>query len=261
MSQYGMVIDLNKCTGCGACAIACKAENNTQTSTNSQTFNWADYYISYEGTFPNIKYQFLPVLCNHCSNAPCVEVCPVEPKAMFKSNEGITLHNDERCIGCRRCMDACPYSVRSMQNEDVQYSVISYNSENVHDFWKNRKQVIANCTSSANEISKITGSIPPNANLYEHPDYEPIRREYVVEKCILCDHRRRIGLQPFCVVSCPAGARIFGDFDDKESEVSKLIKNNPFKRLKNNRGEFLGDSEEGTKPNVYYIGEFTKSKL
>ena len=101
-----MVIDLQKCVGCGACAIACKTENNTpnRDTARGQTFNWADFLMYTEGKFPKVKFSAMPVLCNHCSNAPCVAACPVKPqKAMFKTPDGITMHNDERCIGCRRC--------------------------------------------------------------------------------------------------------------------------------------------------------------
>ncbi len=96
--RYGMVIDLQRCVGCGACAIACKAENNTRTRGNEQTFNWADFVMKTEGTFPNVTHWVMPVLCNHCSNAACIEVCPVTPKAMFKTPEGITLHDPALCI-------------------------------------------------------------------------------------------------------------------------------------------------------------------
>jgi Fe-S-cluster-containing dehydrogenase component len=70
MPKYGMVIDLQKCVGCGACALACKTENNTQDRTNGQTFNWADFIHRTEGKFPNVNYTAMPVLCNHCSNPP-----------------------------------------------------------------------------------------------------------------------------------------------------------------------------------------------
>ena len=71
-----MVIDLRKCVGCGACALACKTENNTALRSNGQTYNWADFLHETSGKFPDTKYKTIPVLCNHCSNAPCVEACP-----------------------------------------------------------------------------------------------------------------------------------------------------------------------------------------
>ena len=72
MTRLGMVIDLSKCNGCGACAFACKAENNTRDRGEGQSFNWADFLIRTEGTFPNTWHTVIPVMCNHCSDAPCV---------------------------------------------------------------------------------------------------------------------------------------------------------------------------------------------
>ncbi len=262
MARYGMVIDLHKCVGCGACAIACKTENNTQNRNQTQTFNWADYFISMDGKFPNLQYQILPVLCNHCSDAACVAACPTNPKAMYKSPEGLTLHNDERCIGCQRCQGACPYSTKDISQSNDQYSVISYTGTGwQHPFWRDKNEVIPGCTASGDEVSKKAGTLPPDANTYEHTDYEPIRRADITEKCIFCDHRRILGELPYCVVSCPAQARIFGDLDDPNSEVSQLITKYPYKQLKNNKGEFLSNGEAGTKPNVYYIRDFTTPKL
>ncbi len=103
MSKMAMVVDLHKCAGCGACAIACKTENNTQKRNKTQSFNWADFSYESEGRFPKISHTTRPVLCNHCSNAACIEACPVEDKAMFKTDNGITMHSDDRCIGCQSC--------------------------------------------------------------------------------------------------------------------------------------------------------------
>ena len=85
MARLGMVIDLQRCVGCGACAFACKAENNTRSRADGQSFNWADFVMKTEGTFPDTTHWVMPVLCNHCTDAPCVKVCPVTPKAMFKT--------------------------------------------------------------------------------------------------------------------------------------------------------------------------------
>jgi Fe-S-cluster-containing dehydrogenase component len=245
--QMAMVIDLLKCTGCGACALACKAGNNTRDRANGQTFNWADFSIETEGKYPKNKYTARPVLCNHCTDAPCVEACPVEPKAMYKSKEGVTLHSNERCVGCRACQDACPYS--QMEVKGNGYSVISYNEagEPSQPYSANQTALIKNITTSGAEIAGKTGANPPHRTVYHHADYSDVRPEGVVEKCMFCDHRVKNGEQPNCVAACPAGARVFGDRDDNGSEVSKILKKHKGTTLK---------PEGGAKPNVFYIRSY-----
>jgi Fe-S-cluster-containing dehydrogenase component len=242
--QIAMVIDLLKCTGCGACALACKAGNNTRDRANGQTFNWADFQIEAAGKFPDVKYTVRPVLCNHCSNAPCVEACPVEPKVMHKSKEGLTLHDAERCIGCRACQAACPYSQEEVK--DGGYSVISFNDFNApsQPYASDTRPMIAGGTTSGAEVARAAGVNPPARTRYSHPKYEDVRRPGVVEKCMFCDHRLKVGEKPYCVAACPAGARVIGDRDDPNSEVSELLKKYQGAVLK---------PEAGTRPNVIYI--------
>lgn len=249
MTQYAMVIDLRKCVGCGACALACKTENNTALRKNGQTHNWADFIHETTGKFPNTGYKTMPVLCNHCSNAPCVEACPVEPKAMYKTPDGITMHNNERCIGCRACQEACPYSMDEVQKSG-DYSVISYNDEGqpTQAFFADQTELLAGRTASGAGIAKLAGDTPPHRTRYKHPDYQDVRRDNIVEKCIFCAHRVVKGELPYCVVSCPAGARIFGDKNDPNSEVARLLAKNQATVLK---------PKEGTSPNVYYIREYS----
>ncbi len=251
--KYGMVIDLQKCVGCGACALACKTENNTQNRAKGQTFNWADYLIEVGGSFPNVEYTNRPVLCNHCSDAACVNVCPVTPKAMYKSEDGVTLHNSERCIGCRQCQQACPYSVPDVDDAKAAYSVISFNGflEETQPFYQDTGELIAGGTSSGTEIARRAGETPPHRTRYRHADYGDVRRKGVVEKCMFCDHRVQKGELPFCVEACPSGARIFGDLNDSSSEVSRLLRQYSGSVLK---------PEAGTQPNVYYVRTFQVAK-
>jgi Fe-S-cluster-containing dehydrogenase component len=245
--QIAMVIDLLKCTGCGACALACKTGNNTRDRANGQTFNWADFVIETSGRYPDFRYTARPVLCNHCSKAPCVEACPVEPKAMHKSKEGLTLHDAERCIGCRACQAACPYSKDEVK--DGEYSVISFNEFNVpsQPYASDTRELIAGATTSGAEVAKRTGANPPHRTRYAHPKYVDVRRPGVVEKCMFCDHRLQVGEKPYCVAACPAGARVIGDRDDPGSDVARLLKQHGGAVLK---------PEEGTRPNVVYIRSY-----
>lgn len=251
--QYAMVIDLHRCAGCGACGMACKTENNTDNRKNGQAYNWADFQTKWSGKFPDVNYEIIPVLCNHCSNAPCVEVCPVTPKAMFKTDAGITMHNDKRCIGCRSCQQACPYSKMDLNKEDSNAtSVISFNfdGEKTHELYHDKEEMIAGCTASGAEVASKTGATPPYKTEYKHPDYEAVRRPGIVEKCILCEHRLKAGEEPYCAAACPARARIVGDIDNPNSEAAKLLKKYRY---------WVRKPEEGTKPNVYYIRNFKSS--
>jgi len=225
MARLGMVIDLRRCIGCDACNIGCKGENNVPTG-----FFWAHHIQKHEGTFPNVTYTYMPTLCNHCSNAPCVEACPVEPKAMFKTDDGITMHSAERCIGCLACQDDCPYGVIFFNEWD----------EDTHPEWRTP------------EALALTAAVGGDVLPYSNPDpgitYRAIRGDGVVEKCTFCHHRVKVGMPPRCVEVCPAVARTFGDLDDPNSDVARLLRDN---------AHFVLKPEEGTEPNVFYIQQFS----
>ncbi len=164
----------------------------------------------------------------------------------------------ERCIGCRQCQQACPYSAEDVEKAGRQYSVISFNdfSDEVHPFYKDKKETIPGCTASGDEISRKAGDMPPHRTMYTHSDYANVREKGKVEKCIFCEHRVLNGEQPYCVASCPAKARIFGDQSDQNSEISNLLKKHKAVQLKNGKGELLKSGEKGTRPNVHYIRSF-----
>jgi len=228
--KYVMVIDHQRCVGCGACIIACKNENNL-----TEGISWSYKITETVGTFPNVRFHYTPTLCNHCEHAPCVRGCPTQ--AMHKAEGGITMHDPDKCIGCRYCIANCPYGV------------ISYNWERPHQQWIQKKELIKDCTSSGADQASAYGT--PRRPPYENPERGttlPAERPMgVVEKCTFCDHRLIRGLLPYCVEACPADARIFGDLDEPKSEVSKLLgKYRPY-RLK----EHLG-----TEPKIYYIRSF-----
>ncbi len=224
--KYAMIIDLKKCVGCGGCDLACKTENNTP-----DDINWASHTNETTGTFPNVQYLHIPTLCNHCENPPCVRVCPTG--AMHKDVNGTVMHDASACIGCKSCMLADPYGV------------IHFNKTDPLAKWENKKELIPGCTSSANEIKTKTKSEFPHYNPDRSKTYAGVRYKGIVEKCTFCDHRTKFGQKPFCVDSCPADARIFGDINDAKSEISILLKKNKFSTLK---------PEKGTNPKVYYIG-------
>jgi Fe-S-cluster-containing dehydrogenase component len=253
MPRLGMVIDLNRCVGCGACALACKAEHNTRTRGNGQSYNYADFVMRTEGVFPNTTQWVLPVLCNHCSEAPCVANCPATPKAMFKTAEGITMHDPDLCIGCRTCQNVCPYSSVDLDDASLRgeaYSVISFNplDAETQPQWTDGASLIPGATASGAETARMAGAPLPAMNQYAAGDAKPLRRPGVVEKCTFCYQRVSNGLQPACVEACPARARIFGDQDDPGSEISKVLKASQ---------SFVLKAEAGTRPNVHYIGQYS----
>jgi len=257
-----MVIDLARCVGCGACAFACKAENNTRTRGNGQSFNWADFVMRTEGEFPNTRHYVMPVLCNHCDDAPCIKVCPGNPKkvaagqpykALYKTPEGITLHNPDLCVGCGECQKKCPYSHPELDDSSLDgatYSVISLNAmdEEPQPFWADKAAAIPGCTSSGADVASKSGVRVPALNGWKGSDLQPIRSDDVVEKCTFCYHRVLNGLQPACVEVCPSQARIFGDQEDPNSKIAQILKKEKTFRLK---------EEAGTKPNVHYIGKYS----
>jgi molybdopterin-containing oxidoreductase family iron-sulfur binding subunit len=229
--KLGMVIDLQRCTGCGSCIIACKNENNVQ----GDVF-WASHISKTTGKFPNVRYEYIPTLCNHCEKAPCVKGCPTG--AMHKTAGDITMHDPDKCIGCRYCIVNCPYGV------------IHFNGEKTHEFWRNDEPLIAGITTSAVEVTQqVGGTVIP----YYNPERElshkgtGLRYKGVVEKCTLCEHRVTRGELPYCVEACPANARIFGDLNDPNSEVSYILGKFRAWRLKEDRG---------TEPKVFYVRSF-----
>lgn len=254
--RFGMLIDLQRCVGCGACALACKAENTTRDrdAEDGQSYNWADFLMKTEGTFPNTTHWVMPVMCNHCSDAACVEVCPVKPqKAMYKTPEGITMHDPSLCIGCRECQEACPYSHDELDTtslEGTSYSVISYNSryKPLHPKWEDKTALIAGGTASGSETASKAGVPVPPMNVFASKDVGPLRKNRAIEKCTLCAHRTLNGLQPACVDACPSQARLFGDLDDANSPIAKAVAA---------RKAFVLKPEKGTRPNVYYVGKYS----
>lgn len=254
MARYGMVIDLQKCVGCGACAFACKSENNTRDRDRAtgQAHNWADFVMRTEGTFPNTTHWVMPVLCNHCTDAPCVAACPVTPKAMFKTPEGITMHDESLCIGCRACQYACPYSNPELTDASLEgeaYSVISFNpfDEPTQPKWADKTSMIPGCTASGAETAARAGAPVPAMTQFGEGDVKVVRKSGVVEKCTFCYHRVSQGMQPACVDVCPSKARIFGDQDDPKADITQILRSQKSFRLK---------EDAGTKPNVHYVGKY-----
>lgn len=227
--RYGMVIDLHRCVGCAGCDIACKSENNVP-----YEFSWSNHVHETRGTFPDVGYRYIPTMCNHCANAPCVDNCPTT--AMYKSENGLTLHDTDKCIGCRACQLACPYGA------------IYFNEHAPHPIFLDDEQpAIPGATATGPQVSSRVGAAIPYYNPARSATYPGIRPRGTVEKCTFCDHRIARGDVPACVEACPADARLFGDLNDPRSAPSRALSRHAARVLK---------PEEGTGPQVYYIREF-----
>ncbi len=234
MARYGMVIDLSRCMGCRSCVEACKVENNTgQNMFFMYVFRWEN------GDYPHVKMSYLPRPCMHCSNAPCVKVCPVG--ARHKREDGIVLTDYDRCIGCRICAVACPYGVNNFNWKKP--------SANQYYDWKHLEGEDTYGSGS------IQDEIKEDALPYRNPDHDRLyggrlvsgsgHNSGIMEKCTFCVHRVDKGMLPACVANCPVKTLHFGDLDDPNSEVSHLLGHKPSFRLLD---------EVGTQPSVFYIG-------
>jgi molybdopterin-containing oxidoreductase family iron-sulfur binding subunit len=177
-----MVIDLRRCVGCNACTLACKQEHGTP-----QGIHFARVVTREVGAYPAAKRTFLPVLCNHCQDAPCAEVCPTG--ATYIRPDGIVMVDNKKCIGCRACAVACPYMNRHFIEEGLL--------QNGHGPGR----------LTAFELVKFAGF-----------------EEGTMTKCTLCAHRIDQGLEPACVVTCPSECRIFGDLEDENGRLQTLIR-------------------------------------
>ncbi|MFS4418716.1 TAT-variant-translocated molybdopterin oxidoreductase [Maribacter sp. 2307ULW6-5] len=261
--HFNMSIDLNACTGCGACVIACHAENNVPVVgkaevRKSRDMHWLriDRYYSSEDTFEddvnkkegfagltgdngslggfgelenpadNPQVVFQPVMCQHCNHAPCETVCPVAATSHGRQGQNQMAYN--RCVGTRYCANNCPYKVR-------RFNWFLYNNNDEFDFHMN------------NDLGKMV--LNPDVN---------VRSRGVIEKCSMCIQKTQLTIleakkegrpikdgefQTACSMACGTGAIVFGDINDEESKVSELKESDRMYHML----EYVG-----TKPNVFY---------
>ena len=221
--QWGMAVDLDRCTGCEACVTACHAENNIPTvgpdqAARGRAMHWMRVERYFEGEFPNVRVKFRPVFCQQCDNAPCEPVCPTY--ASHHTDEGLNAQVYNRCIGTRYCANACSYNVRFFNFHNPE--------------WEKPLDLQLNPDVSVREVG-------------------------VMEKCTFCVQRIKQGktdakaagesvkdgaIKPACVQSCTASALVFGNLNDPDSEVSQLSRSQRGSKL-------LGDL--GTQPSVTYL--------
>lgn len=245
--RWGMAIDLNTCTGCGACVVACISENNIHivgrdeirrgrdmqwiridryfTSTRGHTGEPEEFPAAPPEDFPRAFFQ--PMLCQHCDHAPCETVCPV--LAIAHSSEGLNQQVYNRCVGTRYCANNCPYKVR-------RFNWFDYTNAETWTF---------------NPVDEL-------GRMVLNPDVT-VRARGVMEKCSFCVQRIQAGkleakkegrplrdgeIQTACQQACPTGAIVFGDLNDPNSAVSK--------RASEPRG-YYALSELNVRPSIRYL--------
>jgi MoCo/4Fe-4S cofactor protein with predicted Tat translocation signal len=261
--HWGMAIDLNTCTGCGSCVVACNVENNVaivgkQEVINRREMHWLriDRYYTSDAAPENYKEAeiasenpevvFQPMLCQHCNNAPCETVCPVA--ATTHSTEGLNQMTYNRCIGTRYCANNCPYKVRR------------FNWFKYHD---------------NQQFSQVNPTMNTDlGRMVLNPDVT-VRSRGVMEKCSFCVQRIQSGkltakkdrrplrdgeVVTACQAACATGAIVFGDLNNSESRISKLLqieldKDRPYgiDKKYNNPRAYRVLEEIGVKPNIFYL--------
>ncbi len=146
MKRYGMLIDLRLCIACNACTVACKAEHGTQPGVF-----WCKVLEKEEGTYPDVKRLFVPVLCNHCDDAPCEAACPTG--ATYKTEDGLVLIDYDKCMGCSACILACPYDARTFIEEERFYFPDTPIPHSVDEL-RGHKGIVQKCTFCSERLKR-----------------------------------------------------------------------------------------------------------
>ena len=195
--KFGMAIDVTRCIGCHTCSVACKMSNNLPEEVwwNNVRTEGGDAPDTASGSYPGeLSMNYWPVNCQHCANPACVDVCPTG--ASMKREDGIVTVDADTCIGCGSCIAACPYSVRTLYEQEPTFSM---------DF--------------------AVGDWDA-----------PAHKQGTVGKCTGCANRVDRGEAPACMDLCPARARFWGDLDDPNSDVSKFLAGKQAVRLLEDAG-------------------------
>jgi MoCo/4Fe-4S cofactor protein with predicted Tat translocation signal len=256
--KWGMSIDMNTCFGCGACVVACHAENNVPMVGKSEVLRYHDmhwlridrYYSTPGGKLDNpddVQVVFQPMLCQHCDNAPCENVCPVN--ATNHSSEGINQMAYNRCIGTRYCANNCPYKVRRFNWADYT---------GADSFPNNQDQ------STVGKLDPVIFQMTDDlTRMVLNPDVV-VRSRGVMEKCSFCIQRCQEGklkakredrvledmvdVQTACQQACPTNAIVFGNVNDSKSLISRT-------RVENSKRVYGVIEQLHTLPNVNYLAK------
>ena len=241
--KWGMVVDLDRCTGCQSCVVACQAENNIPINEEAhflqrRAIEWIRIERYWEGEFPDVKARFIPIFCQHCENAPCEPVCPVY--ATYHNNEGLNVQVYNRCIGTRYCANNCPYQVRFFNFWEPVWPESLRNQLNP-DVTVRSRGIMEKCTFCVQRIRRAELQI------------EGREKDSITDKSL-----REKNLMPACVQSCPTNTLVFGDLEDPNSQVSLIAGSLLQPDGQESRGPSHPRSYKllenlGTGPNVVYL--------
>ena len=222
--DWGVAVDVDRCTGCQSCVVACQAENNVPLNTENiyhqkRAMSWIRVERYWEGEFPDVKARFIPILCQHCGNAPCEPVCPVF--ATYHNDQGMNVQVYNRCVGTRYCANGCPYHVRFFNYWEPVWPESLRNQLNP-DVTVRSRGIMEKCSFCVQRIS---------------------RAERVANK----ENRlvRDGEIETACQEACPTDAIVFGNLNDPDSRVSKMHADR--------RSYKLLDDTLNTDPNVVYL--------
>lgn len=221
--EWIMIIDQRKCVGCNACTVGCMSENKLPPGVI-----YRPVLTEESGSFPNVKLVFTPKPCNQCAAPPCVPVCPVD--ATWKRADGVVAIDYDKCIGCKRCISACPYKHRKFDDAEFYTDDSAQGSDSTGGVvvGANAPYELASSFEYAKEWNRSDGDPPAGK----------------ARKCHFCLHRLEEGMLPMCTTTCIGRATYFGNADDSASLVSEVMAG---------IGTHVLLPEAGTKPNVHYI--------
>ena len=250
--KWGMVIDVDRCIGCQACVVACQAENNIPLNTEDRfrqrrAIEWIHIERYWDGEFPNVKARFIPVLCQHCDNAPCEPVCPVY--ATYHNNQGLNVQVYNRCVGTRYCANNCSYQVRFFNFWEPVWPETLRNQLNP-DVSVRSRGIMEKCSFNVQRLRKAERVI------------EGQRGERITD-----ENLREGNFLPACVQACPTNALQFGDQGDDTGPVHEYFEKANEQYEITHHGGHVDEKktrvyrlleEMGTKPNVIYLKKVDK---
>ncbi|MBI2165729.1 MAG: 4Fe-4S dicluster domain-containing protein [Chloroflexi bacterium] len=244
--KWTMVVDIDRCSGCQACVVACQAENNITINEQRDFLQrrakewirieryWEAIDPSKPAEFPNVKARFIPIMCQQCDNAPCEPVCPVY--ATYHNNEGLNVQVYNRCVGTRYCANNCPYQVRFFNFWEPVWPESLRNQLNP-DVTVRSRGIMEKCTFCVQRLSRARRTI------------EGRRGKRITDESMTEEN-----LMPACVMACPTGALVFGDREDPKSRVNELLKEHDPRQAKSVAARGYRVLEDlTTEPNVVYL--------